>query len=177
MKFSSAAVPESSSYLQNGGGSSGEHYENFYAKTKDIDNIDDQILEKLRLSQLEIDKADGRQVASTDNSDDLFADFALRKSLQGGDGLKSLDTDARFECFSCEYPDCTNPHSSRGCLMCFTAHIRDTEGEEERSKGCVDSPTNVALYCSTAEYDGRHVHAVHGVSAQYVVLMPTVSAH
>ena len=59
-KFSPAAVPESSSYLQNGM-SSGENYVNFYAKTKDIDHIDEEILEKLRLSQLEIDKADSKQ--------------------------------------------------------------------------------------------------------------------
>jgi len=172
-KFSPAAVPESSSYLQNGM-SSGENYVNFYAKTKDIDHIDEEILEKLRLSQLEIDKADSKQSVDMleeeeDDSDDLFTDFALRKSLLGSDGLKSLSTDARFECFSCSSPDCSEPHSSRGCLMCFTAHIRDTDGEIERSKGCVDSPTSVAIYCSTAEYDGRHVHAVHGVSAQYAI--------
>merc|ERR1719209_1849662 len=88
-KFSPAAVPESSSYIHNGM-SSGENYANFYAKTKDIDNIDLKILEKLRLSQLEIDNADRRQSEDmsgeeeekeTEDSDDLFADFTLRKSL------------------------------------------------------------------------------------------------
>lgn len=168
LKFSSAAVPESSSYLQNGM-SSGENYVNFYAKTKDIDNIDGEILEKLRQSQLEIDNVD-RKVdgEDPDDSDDLFADFALRKSLLGSDGLKSLGTE-RYDCFSCSSPDCSEPHRSRGCLMCYSAHVRDTEGQIERSRGCVDSPTSVAIYCSTAEYDGRHVHAVHGVSAQYAI--------
>ena len=53
--------------------------------------------------------------------------------------------------------------------MCYTAHVRDIDGEVERSKGCANSRTNVAMICSTAKYDGRHTHAVHGVSAQYAI--------
>ena len=40
MKFSSAVMPES--FLQSGL-ESGENFENFYAKTKNIDDIDDDI--------------------------------------------------------------------------------------------------------------------------------------
>ena len=44
------------------GMSSGENYENFYAKTKDIDDIDEEsLIEKLKIAQEEIDNADYKQ--------------------------------------------------------------------------------------------------------------------
>ena len=159
--------------------SSGENYENFYAKTKDIDDIDEEsLIEKLKIAQEEIDNADYKQNMErsledsdySEESDDLFTDFPLRGVLFGKNKAEKLvSSEERFDCFSCESPDCEYPHVSRGCLMCYTAHVRDTEGEEEKSKGCANSVTNVALICSTDRYDGRHTHAVHGVSAQYAI--------
>merc|ERR1712025_273132 len=86
LKFSPAALPES--YLNTGGGS-GETFENFYAKTKDIE-IDQNLIEKLQLAQQEIDKEENKQAiessleeSDSDQGDDLFADFSLRGSLFG----------------------------------------------------------------------------------------------
>ena len=176
LKFASAALPES--YLQNGM-DSGENFENFYAKTKDIDIDEEKLIHKLRLAQEEIDNADEEysddydsdEYESTDEEDgDLFSDFTLRGVLFGKNKAEKLTSEeARFDCFSCESPDCSFGHISRGCLMCYTAHVRDIDGETERSKGCANSRTNVAMICSTAQYDGRHTHAVHGVSAQYAI--------
>merc|ERR1712183_227377 len=91
LKFSSAALPES--YLNNGGGS-GETFENFYAKTKDIE-IDQNLIEKLRLAQLEIDKEDVKQTMErsleesdypAEQEDNLLADFGRRGSPFGKPG-------------------------------------------------------------------------------------------
>merc|ERR1719150_636317 len=179
LKFSSAVLPES--YMQNEMHSSGENYENFYAKTRDIDDIDEKsLIDKLRSAQEEIDNTDYKQSRdmplddsdySEEESDDLFTDFTLRGVLFGKNKAEKLvgGEPERFDCISCESPDCSYPHVSRGCLMCYTAHVRDTEGEEERSRGCANSATNVAMICSTRTYDGRHTHAEHGVSAQYAI--------
>jgi len=153
LKFSSAALPES---FLTSGGSSGETFENFYAKTKDLD-IDDSILDKLSAHESEdmeelIDKSSNDKRPERDRATGSLSDFKH--------GLRNT-----FSCFSCEKPDCHTPHISKGCLMCYTAHVRDINGDIEKSKGCA---TNVFL-CSTKQYDGRNTHAEHGVSAQYAV--------
>ena len=176
LKFSSAALPES--YLNTGGGS-GETFENFYAKTKDIE-IDQNLIEKLRLAQQEIDREENKQTMErsleesdypNEPEDDLFADFSLRGSPFGksGGGAEKLISEQTFDCYSCDSPDCTHPHISKGCSMCYTAHVRDTDGGLEKSKGCAATIAYAAMICSTKKYDGRHTHAEHGVSAQYAI--------
>ena len=172
MKFSSAVMPDS--FLQNGL-ESGENFENFYAKTKNIDDIDEMsLIEKLKSAQEEIDRHSERSLEvdddySEEESDDLFGDFTLRNALFGKNKAEKLVSEERFDCFSCEAPDCNFPHVSHGCLRCYTAHVRDTDGEIEKSKGCANSVTNVAMICSTGSYDGSSTHAVHGVSSQYAI--------
>jgi len=172
MKFSSAVMPDS--FLQNGL-ESGENFENFYAKTKNIDDIDEMsLIEKLKSAQEEIDRHSERSLEVNDDyseeeSDDLFGDFTLRNALFGKNKAEKLVSEERFDCFSCEAPDCNFPHVSHGCLRCYTAHVRDTDGEIEKSKGCANSVTNVAMICSTGSYDGSSTHAVHGVSSQYAI--------
>jgi len=171
LKFSSAALPES--YLNTGGGS-GETFENFYAKTKDIE-IDQNLIEKLQLAQQEIDIEDKQAMdrsseeSDSEQGDDLFADFSLRGSLFGKSGAEKLVSEHTFDCYSCDSPDCSHPSISQGCSMCFTAHIRDTSGQLEKSKGCAATVAYAAMICSTKQYDGRHTHARHGVSAQYAI--------
>ena len=160
---------------------SGENYENFYEKTKMLDDIDEKsLIEKLKEAQDEIDYADYKQtmersLEESDYSDeesggdDLLSDFTLRGVLFPNKAEKLVDEGERFDCFSCESPDCSFPHISHGCLACYTAHVRDIEGELEKSRGCANSVTNVAMICSTERYDGRHTHAEHGVSSQYAI--------
>jgi len=170
LKFASAALPES--YLNSGGGS-GETFENFYAKTKDIE-IDQNLIEKLRLAQQEIDIEEKQTMArSLEDSDsheqgDLLADFSLRGPF-GKSGAEKLVSAHTFDCYSCDSPDCVHPSISPGCSMCYTAHIRDTDGMLEKSKGCAATVAYAAMICSTRQYDGRHTHAQHGVSAQYAI--------
>ena len=129
MKFSSAVLPES---FLTSGGSSGETFENFYAKTKDLD-IDDSILDQLSAHEYEdkeelIDKSSNDKRPERDRATGSLSDFKH--------GLRNT-----FSCFSCEKPDCHTPHISKGCLMCYTAHVRDINGDIEKSKGCYDQPS------------------------------------
>jgi len=171
LKFASAALPES--YLNSGGGS-GETFENFYAKTKDIE-IDQNIIEKLRLAQQEIDIEEkqtmGRSEEDSDSNQqgDILADFSLRGNPFGKSGAEKLVSAHTFDCYSCDSPDCSHPSISPGCSMCYTAHIRDTDGLLEKSKGCAATVAYAAMICSTRQYDGSHTHAQHGVSAQYAI--------
>ena len=41
----------------------------------------------------------------------------------------------RFSCFSCEPPSCSHPTVCHNALRCYTAHTRDTDGLESKSKG------------------------------------------
>jgi activin receptor type-1 len=171
LKFASAALPES--YLNSGGGS-GETFENFYAKTKDIE-IDQNIIEKLRLAQQEIDIEEKQTMARSEEDTesneqgDLLADFSLRGNPFGKSGAERLVSAHTFDCYSCDSPDCSHPSISPGCSMCYTAHIRDTDGLLEKSKGCAATVAYAAMICSTRQYDGSHTHAQHGVSAQYAI--------
>ena len=46
----------------------------------------------------------------------------------------------RFSCVSCEAPDCDEEDICENAVVCYTAHVRDVDGEEMKSKGC--SPTH-----------------------------------
>merc|ERR1719427_2317484 len=134
--FYSAALAEARLPEQGG---SAEDFQNFYAKTKDME-VDRDLIEKLRLAQQEIDSGEeavtGSGVEAAEGGD-LLQDFTLRKALFGESNERLVE--ARISCFSCDAPNCTASHVSRDCSACYTAQVRDTDGEEERSKGCVAS--------------------------------------
>jgi activin receptor type-1 len=187
LKFSSAALPES--YLNHNVISDkgdAENFKNFYDKTKDID-VDEDLIKQLQIAQKAIDEGDdyiyneedNHQIRSlngqdyfdkpveNENSDDLFADFGQRRGAAGQLPQRLVDQEI-VDCYSCEKPDCSYGRTCSGAVLCFTAHIRDVNGELEKSKGCV-SRKHVAMLCSTNKYDGRHTHAKHGQSAQYSI--------
>ena len=79
---------------------SGENYENFYEKTKLLDDIDEKsLIDKLKEAQDEIDYADYKQtmersLEESDHSDeeagDLMTDFTLRGVLFGKNKAEKL---------------------------------------------------------------------------------------
>jgi len=183
LKFSSAALPESypnHNTVINRGDTDSFH--NFYEKTKNI-NVDADLIKQLQKAQQEESEhnyeEDNNQIRSlidqdypdksedNDNSDDLFADFGQRR---GGASQtpQRLIGQKSYDCFLCEKPDCSFGRVCSGAFMCFTAHVRDVDGQLEKSKGCV-SQKNAAMQCSTNSYDGRHTHAKEGQSAQYSI--------
>jgi hypothetical protein len=168
-------LPESLQSLNtetNGG--SGENFHNFYSKTKDIE-VDEGLIAQLKLAQKAIDDGEDEEEHAEDTEDNhdirsLNDDYGSLSDFGGskpGQGL--LEEGERFDCYSCDSPDCSFGGVSSGCLQCFTAHIRNVDGEVERSKGCVSSADYYPLICLTEQHDGRHTHAKHGVSAQYAV--------
>uniref|UniRef100_A0A1B0ABM6 receptor protein serine/threonine kinase n=1 Tax=Glossina pallidipes TaxID=7398 RepID=A0A1B0ABM6_GLOPL len=63
----------------------------------------------------------------------------------------SIQTHPRFKCFSCE-PPCHNAsqhaHMCQNAIQCFKSRVRNAFGEEEVSRGCINSPDQTPLICS-----------------------------
>ena len=181
LKFSSAALPESLQSLHRVAESKNDvdNFQNFYTKTKDID-VDETLIKQLQDAQKAIDNGEDEDEYSEDNHDirslkedydsegnSIFSSLSDFSSFKGSEEVDLVD---RFPCFTCDSPDCSfGGRSSEDCLRCFTAHVRNAHGEVEQSKGCVASVDYYPLICLAKEHDGRHVHAKHGVSAQYAV--------
>ena len=72
-----------------------------------------------------------------------------------------------LSCLSCEAPNCTNPKICHRAVRCYTAHVRDVHGVEEKSKGCVKNHQHNMFMCSIKTYDGKNVHVKQNRSAQY----------
>ena len=139
LRFSSAALPESLQSLNiENNGASGENYQNFYTKTKDIE-VDEDLIKQLQLAQQAIDDGldeEGYSEEEYEDNHDIrslrddytsaegngvyssLTDFGIAKTEQAGEDVE------RFDCFSCDSPDCSFGGVSGGCIQCFTAHIR-----------------------------------------------------
>ena len=50
----------------------------------------------------------------------------------------------RFECVSCEAPDCSHESVCWDAILCYTAHVRDVDGIEMKSKGCASTISQVS---------------------------------
>lgn len=74
----------------------------------------------------------------------------------------------RISCLSCSPPHCEDFKVCHNAYRCYTAHIRDVDGTESKSKGCTRNHQQTMLHCRSARYDGRVVHEKNGRSAQYV---------
>jgi len=175
IKFSSAALPESLQSLHTETHSaSSEQFNNFYSKTKDI-QVDEGLIKQLRLAQKAIDEGeeDNHDIRSLkeDYSDEEMeysdlSDFGPSQGRLVGGGLVEGPL---FSCLTCDPPDCAYPGYSRDCVRCFTAAVRDVDGEESFSKGCITDVKYFHLTCRAQQHDGASVHAEHGKSAQYAV--------
>lgn len=181
-KFSSAALPDP--YInQNTIVDKGNlhNFQNFFHKTKNI-QVDKSLIDKLKLSQKALDNEEeydfvgddaNHQIRSlseddyppVDEGDDFLADFGPNR----GSPQRLIDLESTYNCYSCDKPDCSYGTVCGGAIMCYTANIRDVHGEEEKSKGCVTTITSLAMICNTDSYDGRHIHAKHGESAQIAI--------
>merc|ERR550519_2207373 len=180
LKFSAAVRPDSLQSLHTDtDDASGENFLNFYTKTKDID-VDEGLINQLKEAQKAIDEGEdeGEYYEEEDNhdtrslKDDYLDEDDIFSSLSDFGGSKSasrLDEGDRFDCFSCDPPDCSYGSVSEGCIQCYTAHIRHVHGGLAKSKGCVPSAESYPFMCLTEQHDGRHIHAKHGASAQYAV--------
>jgi len=168
----SAALPES--YHIN----SGEDFHSGERKdtdTKKDNALTDELLENLRLSQIELDKESqledntvGRHRNNPDDTDDMFADFAKRRANILPRPANMISS-AKYSCMSCEPPDCTEATVCYNAISCYTAHVRDISGLEMKSRGCTADIQQALLHCSTKQYDGKAVHDQRGQSAQYAI--------
>ncbi|XP_023349703.1 activin receptor type-1 isoform X1 [Eurytemora carolleeae] len=163
-KFSSAILPES------------YHLPNSYTSTETDSTkqrrpvISKGLLEDLRLAQYDFSEENQREEDEEEEEefDDFFGDIG-RKKLNALPTPENMISQERFSCVSCEAPDCDEEDICENAVVCYTAHVRDVDGEEMKSKGCSPTHSHALLTCSTERYDGRHVQKKHGISAQYAV--------
>ena len=73
----------------------------------------------------------------------------------------------KFSCLSCSPPNCDHPTICHKAVRCYTAHVRDTDGVEHKSKGCTRNHQQTMLHCSTLSHDGASVHAKNNKSGQF----------
>lgn len=52
-------------------------------------------------------------------------------------------------------------------MRCYTAHVRDTDGNEHKSKGCTRNHQQTMFHCSTLSHDGQDFHSRNNKSAQF----------
>ena len=60
----------------------------------------------------------------------LFDNEAIANWKLGLNGSSS-----KIQCHACEPPDCSHPTICFGAVRCYTSHVRDTDGNEMKSKG------------------------------------------
>lgn len=84
-----------------------------------------------------------------ENSLDVFGNGTL--------GLLSpnLNHHAKYQCHSCEQPDCSEETICNNAYQCWKSKVRDLSGLESVSKGCTTSAEQVVLYCNTLSFDGN----------------------
>lgn len=163
----SAALPES--YHINPGTSG----EDFHSGEKKEVAVSAKQLENLRLSQIELDEESALEDKRRSNrrgskSDDLFADMTKRRANLLPRPANMI-SEQRFSCMSCEPPDCSEMTVCDNAINCYTAHVRDIDGIEMKSRGCMADVQQVLLHCSTKQYDGKRTHDENGQSAQYAI--------
>ena len=72
-----------------------------------------------------------------------------------------------ISCLSCQPPNCEIVTICEKAVRCFTSNVRDADGFEHKSKGCVKDFKHVMFHCATTSFDGEAVHAKNNRSAQY----------
>ena len=72
----------------------------------------------------------------------------------------------KFSCLSCSPPNCDHPTVCHKAVKCYTAHVRDTDGYEHKSKGCTRNIEQTMLHCATLRHDGAAFHARNNKSGQ-----------
>ncbi|KAI9557308.1 putative TGF-beta receptor type I saxophone protein [Daphnia sinensis] len=67
----------------------------------------------------------------------------------------NLNNHAKYQCHSCEQPDCLEETICNNAYQCWKSRVRDLSGLESVSKGCTTSAEQVVLYCNTLSFDGN----------------------
>ncbi len=57
-----------------------------------------------------------------------------------------VPTTCRFECRACDAPDCSHESVCWDAILCYTAHVRDVDSVEMKSKGCASTVSQVPTF-------------------------------
>lgn len=75
----------------------------------------------------------------------------------------------KYKCHSCEAPDCTITAPCTAALECWKSRVRDSNGVERLSRGCITNPEQIPLYCSVPSYSSRSGHTKRHTDGQYAI--------
>ncbi|XP_021921868.1 activin receptor type-1 isoform X2 [Zootermopsis nevadensis] len=80
-----------------------------------------------------------------------------------------LSSTKKYKCHSCEAPDCTTTAPCTSALECWKSRVRDSNGVERLSRGCITNAEQIPLYCSVQSYSSRSGHTKRHADGQYAI--------
>lgn len=83
--------------------------------------------------------------------DDSFLDSRETPESHEPVGLRfggNSATQRRFSCFTCDGPDCIRDRICNNAIICMKARIREMDGRESISRGCVANFDQMQFYCN-----------------------------
>ncbi|XP_069676578.1 activin receptor type-1 [Periplaneta americana] len=83
--------------------------------------------------------------------------------------LLTAQTIKKYKCLSCDPPNCTVLSPCTAALECWKSRVRDTNGVERVSRGCINNPEQIPLYCSVSSYSSRSGHRKRHTDGQYAI--------
>ncbi|KAK2581076.1 hypothetical protein KPH14_006118 [Odynerus spinipes] len=121
-----------------------------------------------------------RQKTALLDDDDSFLDSRETPEAREPIGLRfgsNTIAQRRFSCFTCDGPDCAQTKICDDAIICMKARIRESNGLESISRGCVANIDQMQFYCNKQQSskDGkndnsikRHVSRTSGRAHVYV---------
>ena len=118
-----------------------------------------QITDRTNLQNVENhqEKLKEYQEAAKNDDEEVIPESTLRRHRSEGN----------LSCVSCSPPNCDHQTTCHKAVRCYTAHVRDTDGIEHKSKGCTRNLAQTMLHCLTLSHDGAEIHAKNNRSGQY----------
>jgi hypothetical protein len=127
-------------------------------------DISDQHIAAKRVSSFQgnqVDSLDAKleQLARLNDEEEESNEIEEQQNPHRGRG--------KLSCLSCSAPNCDHQHVCHAAVRCYTAHVRDVDGTEHKSKGCTRDHQQTMFHCATIKYDGKQVFTKNNRSAQY----------
>ncbi|KAJ9599331.1 hypothetical protein L9F63_010198, partial [Diploptera punctata] len=84
-------------------------------------------------------------------------------------GAQTLLHSKRFSCHICDPPNCSFLRTCSAALQCWKSRVRDTNGEERLSRGCITVPEQIPMYCSVSSFTSSNGHMKRHTEGQYAI--------
>ncbi|XP_065584478.1 activin receptor type-1-like [Artemia franciscana] len=68
----------------------------------------------------------------------------------------------KFNCYSCNPPDCEDLTECQGAYKCWKSRVREVSGDEQVARGCTTNADQVAFYCAPGETESAQAFQKEG---------------